>query len=56
MHYFAIATAAIIGSEPIYLQCCCRSHTSVNKSICYNEIQLITVPLPQLLPFSVNEP
>ena len=30
-----------MGSEPIYLQHHCRSHSSVNKSISYNGIQLL---------------
>ena len=43
-----------MGSEPIYLQHHCRSRSSENESISYNGIQLLTLPLPLLLPHRVN--
>ena len=43
-----------MGSKPIYLWYNCRSCSSVNESISYNGIQLLTLPLPLPLPHHVN--
>ena len=43
-----------MGSKNIYLRHNCCSHSTVNESISYNVIQLLTFPLP--LPHRVNGP